>query len=429
MASVYARLLVMNASEAPARPAPAVLRLDVRSPAFKENPSPTLARMRDAGPLIRLRLPLVGTTWVATTYDAVTELLSDHQRFVQSPWAAGNRWIPILLRLLPRTLRPLTTNITLRDEPDHRRLRLLVDRAFRVRSVDALRPHLEALADQAADEFARQASRTPAVDLIAHFARPFPLAVICELLGLPPEDRSKFTQWASVVSTGTSVLRLVRGVRGLTRTTRYLRTEIARQAVTRRVGLIGALIDAEEAGDRLTEDEMIAMVVTLLIAGHETTVHQIAGSVLTLLDHPGDLRALTADWGLVECAVEELLRHLSFGQFSKPRFAREDLVFRGRRIRRGDMAFACLAAANRDPAVFPDPDRLDLGRAPNRHVAFGDGIHHCLGAALARTEVQIALRVIFTRFPDLTLAVPRSHIRFTGPLGARTLALLPVRLG
>jgi cytochrome P450 len=337
--------------------------------------------------------------------------------------------MPLLLRLLPRTLRPLTTNITLRDEPDHRRLRRLVDRAFRVRSVETLRPHLEALVDQGADELARQASRAPAVDLIVHFARPFPLAVICELLGLPPEDRSKFTQWASTVSTGTSVVGLLRGLRGLAGTTRYLRAEIARQSVARREGLIGALIDAEEAGDRLTEDEMIAMVVTLLIAGHETTVHQIAGSVLTLLDHPGERGTLTADWSLVEGAVEELLRHLSFAQFSKPRFAREDLIFQGRRIRRGDMAIACLASANRDPAVFPDPDRLDLGRAPNRHVAFGDGIHHCLGAALARTEVEIALRRIFTRFPNLALAVPRSHIRFTGPLGARTVASLPVQLG
>jgi cytochrome P450 len=409
--------------------APRVLRFDVRSPAFKQDPLPTLARMRDAGPVIRVRLPLVGTAWMATTYDAVTELLSDHHRFVQSPAAAGNRWMAMLLRLLPRTLRPLTTALTLRDEPDHRRLRGLVDRAFRVRSIDALRPHLETLANQAADELVRQVSAATTVDLIAHFARPFPLAVILELLGLPPQDRSKFTKWASTVTSGPSVVGVVRGLRGLGRTMRYLQDDIARQAVARREGLIGSLIDAEEAGDRLTEDEMIAMVVMLLVAGHETTVHQIAGSVLTLLDHPDALRTLTADWSLVHDAVEELLRHLSFGQFSKPRFAREDVVFRGRRIRRGDMLFACLAAANGDPAVFPQPERLDLRRAPNRHVAFGDGIHYCLGAALARTEVQIALHRLFTRFPNLSLAVPRSQIRFTGPFGARALAALPVRLG
>ena len=409
--------------------APRVLRFDVRSPAFKQDPLPTLARMREAGPVIRVRLPLVGTAWMATTYDAVTELLSDHHRFVQNPAAAGNRWPAMLLRLLPRALRPLTTALTVRDEPDHRRLRGLVDRAFRARSIDALRPHLETLADQAADELARQASAATTVDLIAHFARPFPLAVILELLGLPPQDRSKFTKWASTVTTGPSVVGVVRGLRGLGRTMRYLQDEIARQAVARREGLIGSLIDAEEAGDRLTEDEMIAMVVMLLVAGHETTVHQIAGSVLTLLDHPDALRTLTADWSLVHDAVEELLRHLSFGQFSKPRFAREDVVFRGRRIRRGDMLFACLAAANSDPAVFPHPERLDLRRAPNRHVAFGDGIHYCLGAALARTEVQIALHRLFTRFPNLSLAVPRSQIRFTGPFGARALAALRVRLG
>ncbi len=418
----------MDADHDVAPTAPPVLRFDIRSPAFKQNPLPTLARMREAGSLIRVKLPLLGPTWIATTYDATTELLSDHHRFVQSPVAAGNRLMATLLRLLPPSLRPLTNSLTLRDEPDHPRLRGLVERSFRVRNIEALRPHLEALADQAADELERQASGARAVDLIPHFARPFPLAVILELLGLPHEDRSTFTKWASIVTTGTSAVGLLRSLRSLGRTTRYLREDIARQAVARREGLIGALIDAEEAGDRLTEDEMIAMVVMLLIAGHETTVHQIAGSVLTLLDHPDALQTLTADWSLLHDAVEELLRHLSFGQFSKPRFARDDVVFRGQPIRRGDMLFACLAAANGDPAAFPQPERLDLRRTPNRHVAFGDGIHHCLGAALARTEVQIALYRLFTRFPNLALAVPRSEIRFTGPLGARALAALPIRL-
>ena len=162
---------------------------------------------------------------------------------------------------------------------------------------------------------------------------------------------------------------------------------------------MAALIEAEEAGDRLSEDELVAMVFLLLAAGHETTLHQIACSVLTLLDHPQQLAELTADWGLADSAAQELLRYVSFAQVSKPRYAREDTEFYGQPIRRGQMLFACLAAANSDPSVFDNPERLDIHRQPNRHLAFGAGIHVCLGAKLARVETAIALERLFTRFP------------------------------
>jgi cytochrome P450 len=405
-----------------------VLRFDLTSQAFKRDPFPTLARMREAGPLIRTRLSVLGTVWLATTHAAVTDLLSDHHRFVQNPATVGS-WMGSLLRWLPRNLQPVTTNMLLRDEPDHRRLRHLVDRAFRVRSIDALRPRLEALADEAADELVRGARAAEGADLLAHFARPFPLAVICELLGLPPEDRPRFTRWAEGFSTASSLPGILLSLRGLGNTMRYLRAEIRRQTAHPRDGLLAALIQAEEQGDRLTEDELLAMVFLLLVAGHETTLHQITTSVLVLLDHPDQLRELTSDWSLAGSAVDELLRYVSFAQFSKPRFAREDVTFLGRTIRRGQMVFACLASANSDPAVFDDPERLDLRRHPNRHVAFGDGIHFCLGAALARAEVGIALRRLFTRFPDLALAIPRSRVRFSQRLGTHALMSLPVRLG
>src|SRR5262249_21869883 len=174
---------------------PPVLRADLSSQAFKQDPFPTLDRMRRLGAVIRARLPLFGKVWLATTHDAVHDLLRDHRQFVQSPTAAGNRGMGWLLRWLPQTLQPLTTNMLLRDEPDPRRLRHLVERAFRVRSIEALRPRLQVLADEAVDALEKEASgATHGVDLLAHFARPFPLAVICELLGLPPEHRPKFTR-------------------------------------------------------------------------------------------------------------------------------------------------------------------------------------------------------------------------------------------
>jgi cytochrome P450 len=402
---------------------------DLTSQAFKRDPFPTLVRMREQGPVIRVRIPLLGKVWMATTYDAVNDLLRDHHRFVQSPATAGNRGMGTIIRWLPRSLKPLATNMLLRDPPDHRRLRSLVDQAFRRQSVEALRPRLEELADEALDRLEAEAARSAGgVDLLAHFARPFPLAVICEVLGLPPEDRPLFTRWATQFSTATNFLGIIRGLAtGVGPLLRYAREEFRRQSSNPRGGLMAALIEAEEAGDRLTEDELVAMVFLLLAAGHETTLHQIALNVLTLLDHPRVLAELRADWGLADSAAQELLRYVSFAQVSKPRYAREDTEFHGGAIRRGQMVFACLAAANSDPSAFEDPGRLDIRRQPNRHVAFGTGIHVCLGAALARVETAIALERLFTRFPSIRLAVPRAELRFSGRIGTRALLDLPVR--
>jgi cytochrome P450 len=208
---------------------------------------------------------------------------------------------------------------------------------------------------------------------------------------------------------------------------RYAREEFRRQSERPRGGPMAALIEAEEAGERLSEDELVAMVFLLLAAGHETTLHQITHNVLTLLDYPDQLAELRADWSLADSAAQELLRYVSFAQVSKPRYAVADTEFHGRPIRRGQMLLACLAAANSDPDAFEDPERLDLRRHPNRHVAFGAGIHVCLGAALARAETAIALERLFTRFPRLELAIPRPEVRFSSRLGTRALEALPVR--
>ncbi len=412
-----------GAAESPA------IQFDLLSQAFKNHPFPTLARMRELGPVIRMRLPLFGSVWMATTHEAVNDLLCDHQRFVQNPATAGNRGMGAVLRWLPGTLKPLATNMLLRDPPDHRRLRSLVDRGFQRQSIEALRPRIEALADEALDRFAEQAARSPSgVDLLADFARPFPLAVICELLGLPPEDRPKFTRWATRFSTSTSVLGIARGLfGGVRKMMLYARQEFRRQSKHPRGGLVAALIEAEEAGDRLSEDELVAMVFLLLAAGHETTLHQIACCVLTLFDHPQQRAELTSDWSLADSAAQELLRYVSFAQVSKPRYARQDSEFYGLPIRRGQMMFGCLAAANSDPAVFENAEGLDLRRQPNRHLAFGAGIHYCLGAKLAGVEIAIALQRLFTRFPNLRLAVARRRIRYTARFGTRALMALPVR--
>ncbi|QDU27066.1 Vitamin D(3) 25-hydroxylase [Anatilimnocola aggregata] len=287
---------------------------------------------------------------------------------------------------------------------------------------------MEVLADEALDSLAAQARRSPGgIDLVTHFARPFPLAVICELLGLPPEDRPNFTRWAAGFGSASSLIGIVWGLRGISKLMRYISTEIQRQATRPRDGLLAALIQAEDAGDRLSEDELLAMIFLILAAGHETTLHQIAGSVLTLLDHPDQLGELKADWGIADAATQELLRFISFAQVSKPRYARDNTEFYGQSIRRGEMVFGCLASANCDPSAFTNPHLLDLHRRANRHIAFGTGIHVCLGAKLARVEIAIALERLFTRHPEIRLAVPRSQIKYLRRPGTRGLAALPVK--
>jgi cytochrome P450 len=189
-----------------------------------------------------------------------------------------------------------------------------------------------------------------------------------------------------------------------------------------------ALVQAGQGGDRLSENELLAMAFLLLVAGHETTVHLIGGGVLALLEAPEQKARLLADWSLAPSAVEELLRFVCPVQVAKPRYVRRDLEFHGRPLRRGEVLVPMLASANADPGRFDNPERLDLARSPNPHVAFGGGRHFCLGAQLARVEAQVALETLFTRFPKLSLAVPGSALRYTGRLGLRALTALPVRL-
>ena len=190
-----------------------------------------------------------------------------------------------------------------------------------------------------------------------------------------------------------------------------------------------ALVQAEQDGDKLTHEELLAMGFLLLFAGHETTVHLISGGVLSLLEHPEEKARLLADWSLAPSAVEEILRWYAPVQFTKPRYPVRDLEFHGQRLKRGEMVTALLAAANVDPARFPDPERMDITRSPNPQVTFGTGIHICLGAQLARVEAQVALQKLFTRFPHLSLAVPASKLRYVGRIGMRALTAFPVRLG
>jgi cytochrome P450 len=404
--------------------ADATLDINLTSQSFMRDPFPTLARLREAGPVVRIKLPFLGQTWIATTHEAVNEALKDDGTFVRNPRNAGKRQFAGMRWWMPRTLRVLAENMLSHDNPDHRRLRKLVDQAFNRQHVEGLRGRISDLCDHLLD---RLAGPGP-VDLMEGLARPLPLTVIGELLGLPEEDRPQFRRWVQALMSITSLWRAFRFLPSLFRLVGYFRRHFEQCRRQPRPGLMTALVQAEQDGDKLSENELLGMAFLLLVAGHETTVHLIGGGVLALLEAPEQKARLLADWSLAPSAVEELLRFVSPVQIAKPRYVRRDLAFYGLPLKRGEVLIPMLASANADPARFEDPEQMDLSRAPNPHVAFGTGMHFCLGAQLARVEAQVVLEKLFTRFPNLSVAVPGSALQYTGRLGMRALTALPVRL-
>jgi cytochrome P450 PksS len=289
-----------------------------------------------------------------------------------------------------------------------------------------MEPHIRAIADRLADELFAAGS---SADLVQRYARMLPLAVICELLGLPLADRPKFIAWANSIANLNNAFGLLRLIGGLIRMRRYLRGRLQAAREEGGEGLIAELVRVEKEGGRITPDEMVSMVFLLLGAGSETTTHLISGSVFELLKDRDRRDWLMADWSRAGLAVEEFLRFVSAVQFSKPRYVREDVDIEGVRLRKGDRVMAMIVAANLDPAANEHPDRLDLERRPNRHLAFGTGIHFCLGHQLARIEATCALQALFTRWPGLKLAVEPSRIHWRKRPGIRMIAALPVTAG
>jgi cytochrome P450 PksS len=264
------------------------------------------------------------------------------------------------------------------------------------------------------------------MDLIRDYALPIPLTIISEMLGIPAEDQFRFHRWSNAIVASSSAPNLLRVLPAVWRFVRYIRGVVSAKKRQPAEDLISALVQAEEAGERLREDELVAMVFLLVVAGHETTVNLIGNGALALLQSPRQLERLRDDPALDATAVEELLRFYSPVEVSTERYAREPIEIAGFTIPQGALVYGVLSSANRDETQFEDPDRLDLAREKNRHVAFGQGIHYCLGAPLARLEGQIALRRLLERMPRLRLAVPESSLRWRKGLNLRGLEELPV---
>jgi cytochrome P450 len=399
------------------------LPVDFASQEYFRDPAAGIEKLRAAGPVVKIRFPLVGTVWTTTTQDLANQVLRDNQAFTlrkDDGGIVGIQW------WMPKIVRTISNNMLTNDEPDHARLRGVVDEAFRRRAVLEMEPRILAIAGELADALFAEGS--PA-DLVDRYARKLPLSVICELLGLPLADRPKFSAWAGGLTRLTGPFSLLGVIPKIFAMKRYMAERLEAARAEGGIGLIAELVRVEKEGGRISRDEMVAMLFLLLFAGHETTTHLISGSVHELLRNPGLRDWLEEDWSRANLAVEEFLRFVSPVQFTKPRFVRRDVEFGGIRLKKGEMVMPMLAAANFDPQANEHPEKLDLARRPNRHVAFGAGIHFCLGHQLARMEGKCALQALLERWPELELAMEDSHIRWRTRAGFRAIERLPVVKG
>ena len=385
-------------------------------PEFHSNPYPFYRALREEDPVHQSPLGF----WVCTRYDDAVMILRD-PRFGREGMA---KRMEARLGLTQDTSR--ARDMLFQDPPDHTRLRALVSRAFTPRVVEVMRPHIQEIVDGLLD----RVDGARAMDVIEDLAYPLPVTVICEMLGVPAADQDIFKSWSTDIarSLDAAILpadsdAIPRGRDARLGLADYFRSLIATRRKNPKPDLLSALIAAEEEGNKLSEGELVSTCMLLLIAGHETTVNLIGNGLLALLQHPDQLRALRDDPGLIQTGVEELLR------FDGPvqrtgRMTTAEVEIGDKRIPRDSVVVSVIGAANRDPKQFADPDRLDVSRKDNRHIAFGFGIHFCLGAPLARLEGQIALGTLLRRMPKLALVSDVPEWRESSTL--RGLKSLPV---
>jgi cytochrome P450 len=398
--------------------------VDLTSRAFRSDPYPTYARLRAEAPVSRVKLPDGQTVWLVTRYeDAVTVLKdprfgNDREKIMTPEQAARLPWTPSVVKRLSRMMLNL-------DAPDHTRLRALVHKAFTPGLVANMLERIQALTDELLDAVQGRGR----MDLIRDYALPLPSTIIAEMLGVPIHDRHRFHRWSNaLVSASGSTWGMLMMLPAMWAFLHYIRKLVKSRQADPRDDLVSALVHARDANDRLSEDELLAMIFLLLLAGHETTLNLIGNGVLALLEHPAELDRLRESPDLIKPAVEELMRYDSPVQMASERYAREAVTIAGVTIERGETVQAMLGSANRDDRQFDRPDDLDITREPNRHLSFGLGVHYCVGAPLARLEGQIAINTLLRRFPELKLAVPRHVLRRRRGLGLRGLESLPVTL-
>ena len=387
------------------------------TPTLPGQPVPEIRTISGDRLVFRAELPDGRIVWLVSGYENVRQVIVD-QRFSRALAAAPGQAQQGFEMFAAGSINGM-------DPPEHTRLRKLVASAFTARRVEALRPRVASIVGELIDAVL---DRPRPVDLVAGFSLPLPARVICEMLGVPAEDTGQFHAWSDAVmgdwqrDSGEIMTALVE-LYG------YFGTLIEIKRARPADDLMSALIAARDDADRLSEAELIVMCCTLLIGGHETTANQINLSLLLLFDHPGQVAKLRADPGLIPGAVEELLRCARLGGVAPARVTKEDVEIGGVTIPAGEQVIPLFGTANRDSSVFSDPDRFDVTRDAASHLSFGAGVHHCLGAQLARVELQEAFRGLIGRLPGLRLAVTASELEFKPGMAIHSLRELPVLWG
>lgn len=423
----------MTTPYTPTAPAPlkTLASVDVTAPTFKANPFPFYARLRAEAPVfpVTLRVPPITAragqrAWLVTRYDDALRVLKDDHCFVKDRRNAMSSEQLKKAPRLPSLFKALERGLLSVDGADHSRLRALVHKAFTPRMIEQMRDQAQQVANATLD----QAERTGRMELISEFALPVPLIMIARILGVPEEDNYRFSRWTrAFVSIGTSRSPLL-NVPSILRFMSYLRKQIKARRARPQDDLISALVRAQEGNDQLTDDEVLGMIFLLLSAGHETTVNLIGSGTLALLEHPDQLRKLRDEPALIKAAIEELVRYVVPVDMATERYAAQDVTVAGTTIPKGELVIAVIASANRDSRYFENPDTLNIARENNKHLSFGQGIHYCLGAPLARMEAQIAIGTLVMRAPNLRLSVAPERLRWRGGFIVRGLEALPVAL-
>ncbi|MGW4897499.1 cytochrome P450 [Kitasatospora sp. NPDC004240] len=384
------------------------------TPEARRDPYPFYARMRHESPVHRSAQGIWYLTRYADVETALGDLrLSNDRDRMTSAFGAQGGNLKALGRLTERLGRVMTNT----DPPDHARLRKLANRAFTARRVEALRAGIQRIVDRLIDQ---AVAAGPTMDLIEAVAAPLPLSVVCELFGIPPEDRPRVKAWFRRF--GRLTEDIGRTEAAIDQYEEYLARLVRRRRTDPGDDLISALVATQAQDDRLTDSELLSTCFVLITAGDETTTHLIGNGTLALLRHPDQLARLREDPTLIRTAVDELARYDTPTQ-AIVRVVAEDLDIGGRTLREGELVYLFLAATNRDPERFDDPDRLDLSRSGNRHLSFGNGPHFCLGGPLAKLQAEVAIGTLVRRLPRLELAEGAALDWRPNPLQRRLSAL------
>ncbi|RPK14789.1 cytochrome P450 family protein [Priestia endophytica] len=384
---------------------------------FTENPYPTYAKLRETDPVYRVLLPDGQYGWMITRYEDAVEALKD-LRFIKD----FSKLINERDRYDSDSI--FTHHMLFSDPPDHKRLRGLVQKAFTPRMIGGMRNRIQEIANELLDEV----DGNDSMNLIDDFAFPLPIIVICEILGVSSEDRDKFRIWSNSLVEGSSGEHAEDMAVHMQEFIEYLGERFAKVRENPRQDLISQLITAEDEGDKLTEKELYGVVSLLIIAGHETTVNLIGNSILSLLEHPEQLKLLQEDPEMIHIALEESLRYNGPVEFSTSRWARENFEFKGKAIGKGDLVIIALNSANHDSNQFTNPEVFDITREKSPHLAFGKGIHLCLGAPLARLEGEIAINSLLQRFPQIKLKADKNKLEWRPGMIVRGVKEIPLSI-